>query len=117
MLDKGNISEIIYAVLYEDGLVITASTVETMKSLTRYLMKKFIIIDLKDIKLFLGINISGIDNMTTLDESAYIKTIADKFIIGCKQTNISLESELSFIALKFDAPYKTRFEYNCIYLK
>ena len=42
-------------------------------------------IDLNEIKLFIGIKIVRYENRITLDQSAYIKTILDKFkMADCK---------------------------------
>lgn len=51
--DKGNIVNNVYVVLYVDDLVIITANSKTMNSLKNYLMNKFQMVDLQDIKLFL----------------------------------------------------------------
>ena len=65
--------------------------------------------DLNEIKLFIGIKIVRYEKRITLDQSAYIKTILEKFkMADCKTISTPLESKLNYIALnsdeKCDAP-------------
>ena len=50
-----------------------------MKSFENYLMRKFSMTDLEDIKLFLGTKVERTFDTITLDQTAYIKTILQKF--------------------------------------
>ena len=109
ILDRGEVFKNIYVVLYVDDLVIATANNETMKSFKNYLMNKFCMVDLKDIKLFVGIKIERSDNEITLDQSAYIKTILNKFnMYDCKAVSTPLENKLDYVALnsdeKYDAP-------------
>ena len=109
ILDRGHVSKNIYVVLYVDDLVIATANFETMNRFKNYLMEKFFMTDLKDIKLFLGIRVLRSENKITLDQSAYIKTILDKFNMSdCKAVSTPLENKLNYRVLnsdeKFDAP-------------
>lgn len=103
ILDKGDITKNIYVVLYVDDLVIVTENIETMNSFKNYLMNKFLMVDLKEIKLFLGIKIIRKDNQICLDQSAYIKTILRKFNMrDSKPVNSPLENKLDYVALNSD---------------
>lgn len=109
ILDGKNISENIYVVLYVDDIVIATAKNETMQSFKNYLANKFHMVDLKEIKLFLGIKIERTDNMITMSQSAYIKTILNKFNMhDCKPVSTPLPSKLNYTALnseeKYDSP-------------
>ena len=71
ILDRGDISKNIYVVLYVDDLVVVTANIETMNSFKNYVMNKFLMVDLKEIKLFLGIKIARENNQISLDQSAY----------------------------------------------
>lgn len=109
ILDKGNVMNNIYVVLYVDDLVIATASIDTMNSFKNYLMNRFCMTDLKDIKLFLGIRIMREENKITLDQSAYIRIILNKFnMADCKPISTPLESKLNYEELnsdeKVDAP-------------
>lgn len=88
MQDNGDVHKNIYVVLYVDDLVIVCADIEIMNNFKRYLLSKFKMTDLKEIKLFLGIKIKRHANEITLDQSAYIKTILNKFNMhDCKPVN------------------------------
>lgn len=100
MLDNGDISKNIYVVLYVDDLVIACANIETMNNFKMYLMTKFEMSDLKEIKLFLGIKITRHNDKITLDQSAYIKTVLNKFKMqDCKPVSTPLENKLNYEAL------------------
>lgn len=106
---RGDISKNIYVVLYVDDLVIVTAKIDTMNSFKDYLMHKFRMVDLKEIKLFLGIKITRNENKIMLDQSSYIKTILKKFNMeDCNSLNTPLETKIDYKALnsddKFDAP-------------
>lgn len=106
ILDKGEITENIYIILYVDDLVIVSANIDTINSFKHYLMNKFSMVDLKEIKLFLGIRVIRNNNKITLDQSAYIKTILTKFnMYDSKAVHIPLESKLDYEALNSDQIY------------
>lgn len=109
ILDKGNIFRNIYVVLYVDDLIIATANAETMTSFKNYLMKKFRMVDLNQIKFFVGIKIERCKNRVTLDQSAYLKTVLSKFNMHeCNPVSTPLPSKLNYVALnsneKYDAP-------------
>lgn len=109
MLDRGNIYKNIYVVLYVDDLVVVCANINTMTNFKRYLMSKFQMTDLNEIKLFLGIKITRESDQIFLDQSAYIKTVLAKFKMHeCKPVSTPLETKLDYDALnseeKYDAP-------------
>ena len=65
-----------------DDRVIETANDETIKRLKTYLMKKFLMTDLSDIKLFLGTKVEKNKEKLILDHRAYIKTTLDKFNMG-----------------------------------
>lgn len=76
---------------------------ETMNNFTNYLMNKFRMTDLKDIKLFIGIKVERSNNKITLDQSAYIKTVLEKFnTTDCKSVSTPLPSKIDYVALNLD---------------
>lgn len=109
LLDKGSVSRNIYVVLYVDDLVIATANTETMISFKKYLKEKFCMVDLHDIKLFVGIKIERSGNKITLDQSAYLKTVLSKFKMhDCNAVSTPLQNKLDYKALnsdeKYDAP-------------
>lgn len=109
VLDRGDIRINIYVVLYVDDLVIVCAKNETMKKFKQYLMSKFEMKDLNEIKFFLGIKVTRCDDKITLDQSAYIKTVLNKFNMhDCNPVNTPLENKLNYEELnsdeKYDAP-------------
>lgn len=106
ILDRGDISKNIYVILYVDDLVIVTENSETMNSFKNYMMNKFLMVDLKEIKLFLGIKIIRKGNQICFDQSAYIKTILSKFNMhDCKPVSSPLDSNLNYAALNCDETY------------
>lgn len=106
MLDKGNIHKNIYLVLYVDDLVIACGDNKTMNDFKTYLMSKFEMTDLKEIKLFLGIKVTRDHDTMTLDQSAYIETVLNKFKMGdCNPVSTPLETKLNYEALNADEKY------------
>ncbi|CAK9796582.1 Copia protein [Anthophora quadrimaculata] len=109
ILDKGNIFENIYVVLYVDDLVIATANIETMTNFKNYLMNKFKMTDLSDIKFFLGIKVDREDDKITLDQTAYINTVLKNFnMYECNPVSTPLPSKLNYVALnsndKCEAP-------------
>lgn len=110
-LDKGHINENIYLILYVDDLVIATGNINTMHSFKAYLMKQFNMVDLHDIKLFLGIKIERTDNKITLNQSTYLKSILSKFnMSNCKSISSPLPNKINYTALNseefYEAPCK-----------
>ena len=106
ILDRGNIHENIYVVLYVDDLVIATANIEVMNNFKNYLMNKFSMTDLKDIKLFLGIKVERTVNKIFLDQSAYIKKVLEKFKMSdCKAVSTPLPSKLNYFELNSDETY------------
>lgn len=106
LLDNGDVHKNIYLVLYVDDLVIVCADIETMNNFKRYLMSKFKMTDLKEIKLFLGIKITRHANEITLDQSVYIKTVLNKFNMhDCKPVKTPIENKLNYDALNSEEKY------------
>lgn len=95
-----------------DDLVLSCGEIQTMNDFKRYLMSKFQMKDLQDIKLFLGIKIDRSDNEITLNQSAYIEKVLRKFKMhDCNPISTPLEVKLNYEALnseeKYDAPCRS----------
>lgn len=106
VLDKGSVLRNIYIVLYVDDLVIATANAETMNNLKHYLMNRFKMIDLKEIRLFLGIKIERENDTISLDQSAYIRTILNKYKMDeCNPVSTPLETKLNYEALNSDEKY------------
>lgn len=103
ILDAGHILKNIYVILYVDDLVISTANINTMNSFKNYLMQKFKMVDLKEIRCFLGIKVERQDNKITLDQKRYIKTVLEKFHMSdCKAVKTPLESKIDYGALNSD---------------
>lgn len=79
-------------------------------------MNTFSMTDLKSIKLFLGIRIDRSNDQISLDQSAYIKIIQEKFKISdCNPVTTSLPSKSDYTALsneeKYDVPCRNLIGY------
>lgn len=70
----------IYVLLYVDDILIITADENTMINFKQYLMKKFSMVDMKEIKFFLGVNVERKDNILTLDQTTYLKSVLNKFI-------------------------------------
>lgn len=99
-----------------------------MNNFNKYLMSKFDMTDIKEIKLFLGIRITRNNDEIRLDQSAYIhKTGLNKFNMhDCKPVNTPMEIKLNYEALnsdeKYNVPcqnvlYTCRFKYKYKYIE
>ena len=107
ILDKGNIDKNIYVILYVDDLVIITKDVKRMTNFKNYVKQKFSMSDLGEIKLFLGIRIIRTENKITLDQSAYIKTILNKFNMnGCHSVSTPMECKIDYFALDSNTYYE-----------
>lgn len=109
ILDRGNITRNIYTVLYVDDLVIVTADISEMNEIKHYLMAMFRMVDLKEIKVFLGIKIERSRNAISLDQSQYLKSVLNKFNMqDCKAVSTPLPNKVNYEALnsdeKYDAP-------------
>ena len=103
VLDRGHVSKNIYIVLYVDDLVIVTADIGTLNSFKTYLMNKFCMTDLKEIRLFLGIKIERNNDSIILNQSAYIKTVLCKCNMHeCNPINTPLENKLKYEVLNSD---------------
>jgi len=75
LLDHGDILKNIYVLLYVDDLVIATKSIDTMKNLKTFLMSKFRMTDLCEIRHFIGIKVERKDGYLYLSQSAYINSI------------------------------------------
>ena len=57
ILDKGDVTRNIYILLYVDDLLIITLDINTMKNVKQYLISRFLMVDMQELKFFLGINI------------------------------------------------------------
>ena len=99
----------IYVILYVDDLIIVTKEIKRMNEFKEYLKSKFHMTDLKNVNLFLGIHITRENNILTLDQSAYIKNIINKFGMNdCKTSDTPMECNVDYHSLnsdeKYDAP-------------
>jgi len=79
ILDKGDIKENIYVLLNVYDVVIATGNMITMDKLKNYLMKKFRMTDLKEIKHFIGIRIQMHESQIFLSQA---KIILNKYNIA-----------------------------------
>lgn len=80
-LNKGSIYINIYLVLYVDDLLIATYDNTTMTNFKNYLMTKFKMVDLNEVKLFLGIRIERTEKSISLDQSFYLKKLSFRILI------------------------------------
>lgn len=111
MINKGHISKNIYVILYVDDLMITTHDQLTMTNFKNYLMKRFSMVDLGDIKLFLGIRVERTENSITIDQISYLQSVLQKFNMSeCKAIKTPLPNKIDYQALNcdeyFEAPCK-----------
>ena len=109
ILDRGHISRNIYIILYVDDLIIITKSIDEMNGFKNYLMERFLMTDLKEINIFLGIRVVRKSDRIILDQSPYIQTILNKYNMkDCKVVSTPLETKLNYIGLnseeKYDAP-------------
>lgn len=95
--------------LYVDDFLIATYDNTTMTNFKNYLMAKFKMVDLNEIKLFLGIRIERTEKSISLDQSFYLKTALSNFNMSeCKPVNSPLPTKLNYSALNseiyYDAP-------------
>lgn len=96
----------IFIVLYVDDLVIFTADINKLNELKRYLMNIFQMVDLGEIKLFLGIKITRTKDKIVLDQSHYIKSVINRFNLeSAKPYNTPSEVKLNYDELY--SPVKT----------
>jgi len=103
ILDKGDIRENIYVLIYVDDVVIATGNMITMAKFKNYLMKKFRMTDLKEIKHFIGIRIEMHEDKIFLSQAAYVKRILNKFNMdNCNAVSTPLPNKLNYELLNSD---------------
>lgn len=118
ILDSTDVSKKIYVVLYVDDLLIVTASIEIMNRFKNYLMNRFSMVDLTEIKLFLGLRIERTRKKITLDQNTYIRRVLRKFNMdSCKPINNFLETKLDFKTLNSDEKYNApcRSVIRCVY--
>lgn len=71
--------------MYVDDVLVSSKDEQTLLKCKEWLKKKFIMTDLNEIKLFLGIRIEWTWNKMTLDQSSYLNNVLKKFSMSdCK---------------------------------
>lgn len=106
ILNNGTVSKNVYLVLYVDDVVIACGDISILNEIKCYLMKRFQMTDLQQIKLFLGIKVTRHNNIITLDQSSYIKLILNKFNMqDCKPISTPLETKVNYEALQSEDTY------------
>lgn len=111
---KGNsIQDNIYLGLYVDDVIIITGNMDKLNKLKAYLKSTFAMVDMNEIKMFVGIKVTRTSNTLSLDQSAYINTVLKKFNMEeCDVTRdinkIPLTYNLNMEAVKsneyYDAP-------------
>ena len=109
ILYRGNINDNIYVILYVDDLVIVTGKTNMMDKFKRQLMNELSIKDLECVTLFFRIRVERKDNKISLSQSAYIKSVLEKFSMqDCKPVKSLLPTKIDYDALdsdeKYDAP-------------
>lgn len=80
--------------------MIATRNMETVTSFRNCLMNKFRMVDLNEMKLFLGIKVSRETGTITLVENAYIRSVLSKFTMyDCKPVATTLKSKVNYEAL------------------
>lgn len=106
ILDKGDIAENIYVLLYVDDLMISTRNAETLLNFKKYLMSKFRMTDLLEVKHFTGIKVERTNNTICLSQSAYISNVLKKFnMADCKSVSTPLPSQINYEDLNSDENY------------
>jgi len=103
LLDHGDILKNIYVLLYVDDLVIATKSDDTITNFKTFLMSKFRMTDLCEIKKFIGIKVERKDGYLYLSQPAYINNILKKFNMEeCHAVSTSLPTKLNYEALNSD---------------
>lgn len=102
-LDKGNIEENIYIILYVDDVVIITGNINTIKGLKIYLKQQFEMSDLNEINIFLGIRVKRDSEKLTLDQSSYLKSLLLQYNMSLsKAVTTPFPPKLDYQALNSD---------------
>lgn len=102
-MSGSTLKDCVYLILYFDNLLIVSGNIQRLEMIKRSLSNAFDMVDLKEIKLFLGIRITRSDNQMTLDQSSYIKTALAKFsMTNCNNISTPLEIKLDHVAMDTD---------------
>lgn len=103
ILDKSNINANIYVLLYVDDVVIVTKNSTTMKNFKDYLQHCFKMVDLDEIKLFLGIRIQRDTDCFKLDQSVYLTNVLTKYnMLDCKHVETPLPAQIDYESLNSD---------------
>ena len=106
LLDNNDIAKNIYVILYVDDLVIATKDITTMNNFKNFLMKQFEMVDLKEIKHFLGIRIERSDSEILLDQTVYLQSVLRRFNMNeCNPVSTPLPLKLNYSALNSDDSY------------
>lgn len=103
-IQSGNsIKDSVYILLYVDDLLIVTGNDQKLADIKNKLKNRFEMVDLKEIKLFLGMRIIRRDNSISMDQSSYILNILNKFqMTNCKPAATPIDEKVDHIAMKVD---------------
>lgn len=103
ILDKQCIDDNVYIVLYVDDLILCTKRQTNLQLYKDCLMQKFNMVDLNEIKLFLGIRIERTRDTITLDQSIYLQNVLSKFSMSdCNPSKSPFPTKLDHTALNSD---------------
>jgi len=103
ILDRGDIKENIYVLLHVDDVVIATPDMTRMNNFKKYLMEKFRMTVLKEIRHFSGIRIVMQENKICLSQAAYVKRVLNKFNMNdCNAVSTPLPNKLNYESLNSD---------------
>lgn len=107
-LEGQTIAESVYIVLYYvDNSVIVIGDICKLNRIKKIMMDSIEMVDLNELKLFLGIRITRYEDVIAFDQEAYINNILNKFAMeNCRPINTPLETRLNFETLNEDSNTK-----------
>lgn len=106
ILNKGNVQQNIYVLLYVDDLIISCANIKLMNDFKVYLMNQFKMTDLKEVKHFLGIKIERNENSISLSQTAYINNVLNKFKMQeCNPVSTPLPVKIDYELLNLEEEY------------
>lgn len=104
---KGDITKKFYIVLYVDDLLICAKSKDILFKFKQTLIKSFQMVDLQEVKLFLGIRIERNGDSISMDQNFYLRAVLRKFnMTECKAVDTPLQTKLNYDALSSDSNCK-----------
>lgn len=104
ILNKGDICKNIYILLYVDDVVIATHEPDTMSYVKSYLLSKFQMTDLQEIRFFIDIKVDIKDGLLSLSQSA--NHVLQKFNMeDCNVVSTPLPSKLNYEALQSEESY------------